>query len=90
MLTLPNILIALTAINIWTIFAFWRDKRAAIERLRRTSEADLLFYALIGGSPGALAARHLFRHKTRKEPFSTRLMVIAALQMGAAVGFLLL
>ena len=44
----------------------------------------------IGGSPGAFAARHLFRHKTRKEPFSTRLMVIAALQMGAAVGFLLL
>ena len=90
MLTLPNILIALTAINIWTIFAFWRDKRAAIEGLRRTSEADVLFYALIGGSPGEFAARHLFRHKTRKEPFSTRLMVIAALQMGAAVGFLLL
>jgi uncharacterized membrane protein YsdA (DUF1294 family) len=90
MLTLPNILIALTAINIWTIFAFWRDKRAAIEGLRRTSETDLLFYAMIGGSPGAFAARHLFRHKTRKEPFSTRLMVIAALQMGAAVGFLLL
>ena len=41
--------------------------------------------AVIGGSPGAFAARHLFRHKTRKEPFSTRLMVIAAMQAGVGI-----
>ena len=90
MLTFPTMVTALLAINAWTMVAFWRDKRAACARARRTSEADLLFYALIGGSPGAFAARYLFRHKTRKEPFSTRLMVIAALQVGAGVGFLLL
>lgn len=33
-----------------------------------------------------MLARHLFRHKTRKEPFSTQLLVIVALQMGAAIG----
>ena len=31
MLTLPNILIALAAINLWTMVAFWRDKQAALE-----------------------------------------------------------
>ena len=89
MFTLPNILIALAAINLWTMVAFWRDKQAAVEGRRRTSEADLLFFAIIGGSPGAFAARRMFRHKTRKEPFSTQLFVIATLQVGAAIGFLL-
>lgn len=64
---------------------FWQDKRRAIERARRIPESDLLMLAVIGGSPGAFAARHLFRHKTRKEPFSTRLMVIAAMQAGVAI-----
>jgi uncharacterized membrane protein YsdA (DUF1294 family) len=41
---------------------------------------------VIGGSPGALLARKLFRHKTRKEPFSTQLQVIIALQAGVAIG----
>lgn len=75
----------LLAINGWTMLRFWQDKRYAIERMRRVPEADLLMLAAIGGSPGAFAARHLFRHKTRKEPFSTRLMVIAAMQVGVAV-----
>ena len=42
--------------------------------------------ALAGGSPGALLARRLFRHKTRKQPFSTQLFMIAAIQAGAAIG----
>ena len=57
---------------------------------RHISESDLLGLALIGGSPGALLARHLFRHKTRKQPFSTQLFVILALQVGAFIGFVLI
>lgn len=75
----------LVAINACTMLRFWQDKRRAIERTRRIPESDLLMLAVIGGSPGAFAARHLFRHKTRKEPFSTRLMVIAAMQAGVAI-----
>ena len=75
----------IVAINAWTMLRFWQDKRYAVERMRRVPEADLLMFAAIGGSPGAFAARHLFRHKTRKEPFSTRLMVIAAMQAGVAI-----
>ena len=76
----------LFGINCWTVLRFWQDKRRARAGDRRIPEADLLWLALIGGSPGAFAARSLFRHKTRKEPFSTRLQLIAALQTGALIG----
>ncbi len=53
-------------------------------------EADLLKLALIGGTPGAFLARHMFRHKTRKEPFSTYLQLIAVIQLGGLIGFWLI
>jgi uncharacterized membrane protein YsdA (DUF1294 family) len=80
---------ALLAVNGWTIFRFWQDKQRSRAGDRRISEASLLGLALIGGSPGALLARHLFRHKTRKEPFSTQLLLIAGLQAGALLGWTL-
>ena len=80
---------ALLVVNAWTILRFWQDKQRAMAGERRISEGDLLGLALIGGSPGALLARHLFRHKTRKEPFSTQLFVIIVLQIGAVIGFVL-
>jgi len=70
----------LVFINAWTALRFWQDKRRAIAGARRIPEADLLTLAFIGGSPGAFAARHVFRHKTRKQPFSAYLMLIAAMQ----------
>lgn len=70
-------------VNLLTMLRFSQDKQRAIAGRRRIPEADLLGLALIGGSPGAFAARRIFRHKTRKEPFSTRLMLIAAIQIGA-------
>jgi uncharacterized membrane protein YsdA (DUF1294 family) len=77
---------ALVLINLWTVLRFWQDKQRAVAGERRIPESDLLGLALIGGSPGALLARKLFRHKARKEPFSTQLLVIVALQAGAALG----
>jgi uncharacterized membrane protein YsdA (DUF1294 family)/cold shock CspA family protein len=50
---------------------YWWDKAAALRGGRRTSEATLLGIAVFGGWPGAYVARHLFRHKTRKQPFRT-------------------
>ena len=78
--------IALLLVNLWTVLRFWQDKRRAIAGDRRIPEADLLGLALIGGSPGALLARRWFRHKTRKEPFSTWLLLIVAVQAGALIG----
>jgi uncharacterized membrane protein YsdA (DUF1294 family) len=78
---------ALLFVNLWTMRVFYVDKQCAIAGKRRVPEANLLTLAFIGGTPGAFAARHFFRHKTRKQPFSTRLMLIATIQLGAAIGF---
>ena len=78
--------VGLFFVNGWTIIRFWQDKQRALAGERRIPEADLLGLAFIGGSPGALLARQLFRHKTKKEPFSTQLLVIVALQLGALIG----
>jgi len=82
--------LGLLAINCWTVLRFWQDKRRARAGDRRIAESDLLGLALIGGSPGALFARHVFRHKSRKEPFSTYLFLIAAVQLGALIGLAIL
>ncbi len=82
--------VLLLAINLYTVMRYWQDKQRAVAGNRRISENSLLSLALIGGSPGAFLARHLFRHKTRKEPFSTYLKVIACLQAGALIGWFVL
>ena len=81
--------VGLILVNCWTMVRFWQDKARAQAGDRRIPESDLLGLALIGGSPGALLARRLFRHKTRKQPFSTYLLLITALQMGAMVGLMI-
>ncbi len=83
-------LLWLVAINLWTLLRFWQDKRRAIVGGRRVPERHLLGLALLGGSPGAFAARRLFRHKTRKQPFSLYLALIALIQASAALGLLML
>lgn len=83
---LPLAMVALLIVNGWTMLRFWQDKRRAIMGGRRIPERELLGLALVGGSPAALLARRLFRHKTRKEPFSTQLQLIVAIQAGAAIG----
>lgn len=79
----------LALVNAWTILRFRQDKLRAIAGARRIPEANLLGLALAGGSPGAFLARRMFRHKTRKQPFSTYLMVIAAMQAGVLIVFLI-
>jgi uncharacterized membrane protein YsdA (DUF1294 family) len=90
MTDLRLIVCVLILVNAWTIACFWNDKRRAVAGDRRIPESSLLGLALIGGSPGALLARHLFRHKTRKEPFSTQLRVIVMLQTGILIGLVVI
>jgi uncharacterized membrane protein YsdA (DUF1294 family) len=84
---LPIAIPAFAVVNLWTMLRFWQDKQRAVAGERRISESELLGLAFIGGSPGALLARKLFRHKTRKEPFSTQLLVIIGLQAGTVIAF---
>jgi uncharacterized membrane protein YsdA (DUF1294 family) len=76
-----NLATALIAINFIAFALFGIDKARAESGGWRISEAALLGWALIGGTPGAYAGRALFRHKTRKQPFSRQLFAIAVMQM---------
>ena len=88
-MTYALVALGLLLLNAATIFAFWYDKRLAINRQRRIRESDLLLLAMFGGTPGAFYARAAFRHKTRKEPFGTMLMVILMVQVGGLLGLAL-
>jgi uncharacterized membrane protein YsdA (DUF1294 family) len=77
--------VVLLAINLATFAAFGWDKAAARQRDRRIPERTLLILAALGGSPAALLARQTLRHKTRKQPFGTRLLLIVFLQVVALI-----
>jgi len=83
---LQTAITALILLNLAAFAAFGLDKSLARAGRRRIAENTLLGLALIGGTPGAYAGRALFRHKTRKQPFSRDLFAIAVLQVvgGAA------
>ena len=73
----------LVIVNMVTVLAFRIDKDRAGTGARRIREGSLLRLALLGGSPGALFARQRFRHKTRKQPFGSRLIGICLVQLVA-------
>lgn len=77
--------VALAALNLATFLSFGWDKLAAVEGRSRVPERTLLTLAALGGSPGALLARPVFRHKTRKQPFSAWLVLIVFLQVAAII-----
>jgi len=84
--TPANIALALIAVNFFAFAAFGIDKARAEAGAWRISEGTLLRLAFFGGTPGAYAGRALFRHKTRKQPFSGQLHMIAGLQVAALAG----
>ena len=85
LLSLPHIIGAFALINIWTFMLFGLDKIRAEEGSWRISEGALLAWAFFGGSVGAYAGRAIFRHKTRKQPFSSHLHQTAIIHAFAAV-----
>jgi uncharacterized membrane protein YsdA (DUF1294 family) len=92
MISLADAATALVAINFIAFAAFGLDKSRAETGGWRIRESTLLWLALLGGSLGAFAGRHLFRHKTRKQPFVSRLWFIAGVQVvgvGLAIGWMM-
>jgi uncharacterized membrane protein YsdA (DUF1294 family) len=73
----PEIVVSIVAlINVWTFMLFGFDKLRAEAGVWRISESTLLMFATLGGLGGAYLGRRVFRHKTRKQPFSTHLHII--------------
>jgi uncharacterized membrane protein YsdA (DUF1294 family) len=85
LLTLPNALGLFALINLITFLLFGFDKIRARAGSSRVSEGALLIWAFFGGTIGAYAGRAIFRHKTRKQPFSRHLHQTAILHVFAAV-----
>ena len=85
LLTLPNALGLYALFNLITFLLFGVDKLRARAGAGSVSEGALLTWAFLGGSIGAYVGRALFRHKTRKQPFSSHLRQIAILQVCAFV-----
>lgn len=65
-----------------TYLVYARDKSAAKNDRRRTSENTLHVLALLGGWPGALVAQTTLRHKSRKTSF--RIVFWATVVMNCA------
>lgn len=87
-MTIPDMLTLLLIVILYNIVVYcvyWWDKDAARNGHWRVRENTLLMLAFFAGSPGALAGRKLLRHKTRKQPFASRLNAIAMLHIIIAV-----
>ncbi|MBU8976632.1 DUF1294 domain-containing protein [Lysobacter sp. MMG2] len=68
-------------LNLATVLVYGYDKAIAGGKRRRVPERWLLALALLGGSPGALFAMRLFRHKTAKPSFRRAMMLIVTAQV---------
>ena len=63
--------------------AYAWDKSAARNDRWGTAEQTLHLFSLLGGWPGALAARQIFRHKSKKRSFIARFWATAVLNIAA-------
>lgn len=75
------LILYLAGINLVTFAMFAWDKVRAIRGDWRVPEKTLLALALAGGTPGAFIAQQRLRHKTRKRPFRSQLILIAILHL---------
>ncbi|OZY86704.1 hypothetical protein CBP51_06730 [Cellvibrio mixtus] len=62
-------LAAMVFTSLLAYYFYWQDKRRAQRNEWRIPEANLHFWSLVGGWPGAFVAQQQFRHKTKKISF---------------------
>ncbi len=68
----------------WAVYA-WDKRQAGLDR-RRIPEAALLGLAFLGGSPVALVAMFVLRHKSSKRSFQLKFAGVAVVQILAIIG----
>ena len=75
----------LLAINLLAFVLYGIDKVKAKHKRWRIPEVVLLWLAVLGGSPAALIAMHLFHHKTLHKKFRYGVPAILIIQIIVAV-----
>ena len=83
--TLQNLIIYLIAINLFTFFMMWLDKRKAKRGKWRIPENTLLVFVLLGGGIGGIAGMYTFHHKTQKAKFVIGFPVILICEIILAI-----
>ena len=78
----------LTAINVLTFSLMVADKVKAIKNSRRIPEIDFIILSILGGSPAAIAAMYIFRHKIKHFKFIVGIPCILVIQVACIVYFL--
>ena len=80
----------LIAITLVTLLTYGYDKAVAGSGWTRVPEKVLLVLAISGGTIGALAGMRLFRHKTAKESFRLRFLLVIVLQVALIAAYYIL
>lgn len=75
------LILYLLIINAAGFLLMLTDKLRAKKNLWRIPEKTLMTVAILGGSIGAYAGMHLFRHKTKHPKFYIGIPVIIVLQL---------
>ncbi len=75
------LLIYFLSITIITFVAYGIDKLRAKHDKWRISESTLIWFAIVGGSVGALLGMQIFRHKTQHAKFTYGIPFILILQL---------
>ena len=71
----------LIAANLIAFVLMILDKRFAENGARRISESTLLGWSWFGGAIGTFAASRLVRHKTRKQPFASKMAILCTAEI---------
>ena len=74
--------------SLFTFVVYGWDKRQARMEGQRVPEKKLHMLALLGGWPGAIAGRQVFRHKTRKTGFTLLTFAIVAVHVVVIAAYL--
>ena len=87
---MPWLLVYLAVANLVSFAMFRADKQKARSGQRRISERALLTSAAVSGTIGAWTGMRIFRHKTAKRSFQTKMIAVTALDIAVLVAVLAL
>ena len=79
------ILFHLPLINLFTFWAYGRDKRCAQRSEWRIPETQLHTLELLGGTIGAVAGQKFFHHKNKKKSYLATFWAAVFIQIGAVL-----